>query len=333
MGGWGRNWAATVLPTVEAVELVGCVDAMPEALARARETLDLPEDRFVPALGPAMEALEPDAVLVTANVDGHVPLSLEALEAGRHVLVEKPFAATMEEARTVVEVAEERGLVLSVSQNYRYFPAPRAVAELVQGGELGPVGVVRLDFRRWVNYDAPRGTGFYGRPNPLLADMSIHHFDLLRMVLEQEPVEVSCHAWNPPWSRFTDPATATATITFDGGAVVSYRGSWVSPSPPTTWAGEWRMECERGEIAWTSRGDGDPIERMDDVQVRPVGKRARRAGLPAVPYVDRAGTLSAFAEAVLTGTEPETSGRDNLRSLALMSAMIESARTDRSVRL
>ena len=134
MGGWGRNWAATVLPTVEAVELVGCVDAMPEALARARETLDLPEDRFVPALGPAMEALEPDAVLVTANVDGHVPLSLEALEAGKHVLVEKPFATTLEEARTVVEAAERRGLILSVSQNYRYFPAPRAVTELVRSG-------------------------------------------------------------------------------------------------------------------------------------------------------------------------------------------------------
>jgi predicted dehydrogenase len=72
---------------------------------------------------------------------------------------------------------------------------------------------------------------------------------------------------------------------------------------------------------------------MDAVSVRPVGRRARRVPLPDVPHVDRAGTLAAFAEAIRTGAEPETSGRDNLRSLALMAATIESAASGRPVRL
>ena len=166
---------------------------------------------------------------------------------------------------------------------------------------------------------------------PLLADMSIHHFDLMRAMLGQEPVEVVCRAWNPPWSNFEEPAAAFATITFDGGAVVSYRGSWVSPGPKTPWAGEWRMECAGGEIAWTSRDNlGASVDR---VTVRPLGKRAHRLDLPALPQIDRAGSLRAFARAVASGKQPESSGRDNLGSIRLMYAAIEASLTGAPVRL
>jgi predicted dehydrogenase len=142
-------------------------------------------------------------------------------------------------------------------------------------------------------------------------------------VLGQEPLEVACRAWNPAWSNFDEPAAAYATVTFDGGAVVSYRGSWVSPGPRTAWAGEWRMECAGGEIAWTSRDDFGA--NVDKVTVRPLGKRARRIGLPTLEHIDRAGALRAFARCVATGQESESSGRDNLGSLALMNAAIEAA--------
>jgi predicted dehydrogenase len=142
-------------------------------------------------------------------------------------------------------------------------------------------------------------------------------------VLGQEARQVSCQAWNPPWSKFAEPAAAAATIAFDGRVVVSYRGSWVSPAPRTLWAGEWRMECERGAIFWTSRdnqGTGG-----DRVTVRLLGKAARRVELPELPAVDQAGSLAAFAQAIRTGQEPETSGRANLGSLTLALATIESA--------
>ena len=105
--------------------------------------------------------------------------------------------------------------------------------------------------------------------------------------------------------------------------MVSYRGSWVSPSPQTFWDGEWRMECERGEIWWTSRGGRDASD--DSVIVRGLGKRARRIKLPELPQLDRAGSLAAFARAIREGQEPESSGRDNLGSIALAHAAIESA--------
>jgi predicted dehydrogenase len=116
-----------------------------------------------------------------------------------------------------------------------------------------------------------------------------------------------------------------ATITFDGGAVVNYRGSWVSPGAQTLWAGEWRIECEKGEIAWTGRGDNHE-QSVERVTVRRLGtKRAKPVELVSLADVDRGGTLSAFVEAIKSGQEPETSGRDNLHTLALTNAAIEAS--------
>jgi predicted dehydrogenase len=155
---------------------------------------------------------------------------------------------------------------------------------------------------------------------PLLADMSIHHFDLMRMVLGQEPQEVICKTWNPTGSKYVEAAAGAAMITFDHGTVVSYRGNWVSSGTPTNWAGEWHMECEEGEIVWTSRG-----EFPESVVVRPHGKPEEILELPDEAEKDRAGSLAAFVEAVQTGNEPECSGKRNLNTLALMFATIEAA--------
>ena len=320
MGSWGRNWATNVIQQSEDVELVACVDMDAGMLVRAQQLLNLSPERYFPTLESALAAVDADAVLITASLPAHVPIALEALNAGKHVLLEKPFAPTIAEAQQVVKTAAQCNRMLMISQNYRFFPAVRAVTALVREGELGSIGTVSIDFRRYKNSVLPQDQGYYQGWQPLLVDMAIHHFDLMRVVLGQEPSRISCEAWNPPWSKFVDPAAAAATITFDGGAVVSYRGSWVSPGPKTCWSGEWHMECSGGEIVWTSR---DEIA-ADRVTIRPLGKRARSVTLPALAVTDRRGSLEAFVQAVETGQEPESSGRDNLHSLALMYAAVES---------
>lgn len=332
MGGWGQDWAKNILLNSEEVELVACVDASAEALAHVQRKLNVPSERCFTALETALEQVEADAVIITATLPAHVPLALLALEAGKHVLVEKPFAPTLEEAQHVVDTAAGRGRVLMVSQNYRFFPAVRAAAALVREGTLGAVGMVNIDFRRYSNHAPREGHRHYTIQHPLLMDMSIHHFDLMRLVLGQEPQMVVCHAWNPAWSNFVEPAAAAATITFDGGAVVSYRGNWVSPGHETLWAGEWRMECALGEIAWTSRANqGFDADRAT---ILPLGrKRIRPVELPVLQHIDRAGAVKVFVEAIHNGREPEASGRDNLRTLALMHAVVEAASTGQTVRV
>lgn len=327
MGGWGRDWARTVIPRVADVEPVAYVDMSAQMLETAQQSLGIAAEQCFSTLEAALQAVEADGVLITANLPAHVPVALAALAAGKHVLLEKPFAPTAADGQRVVEAAAARDRILMISQNYRHSPAARTAAALVRSGEVGPVGAVTIDFRRYANTAPREGHKHYYIYQPLLADMSIHHFDLMRMILGQEARTVACHAWNPPWSNFEQPSTAVATIVFDGGAVVSYRGSWASPGAQTLWAGEWRIECAKGEIAWTGRGDTQKLS-DEKVTVRKLGsKRPQAVDLVTLPDVDRGGTLQAFVDAIKSGQEPETSGRDNLHTLALMNAAIEASQT------
>ena len=329
MGSWGRDWAWRIIPGVKAVKLVGCVDLDPAALALTRSEIGVPADRCFTSLDAALEATEPDAVLITTLLPGHVPVARAALLAGKHVLCEKPFARSVAHARRLVQLAASRDLVLMVSQNYRFFPAVRRVRRLVAEEALGELGQVWVDFRRYSPV-GPGGPGTHHKyEEPLLVDMSIHHLDLMRFILGKEAQSVSCYSWNPRWSGFTGPPTAVASIVFDGGLVVSYRGSWISAAPSTPWAGEWRMEFERGDVLWTSRGeDSSPA---DVVIVQRRGQAPNNLIVPALKHIDRWGTLAEFADAVQTHREPLSSGRENLRTLALMNAAVDSAKRRRPV--
>ncbi len=312
-----------MLPQVPEVELAGCVDLDQASLARAREQAGVPAELCFTSLPAALAETEPDAVLVATTLPGHVPVARAALEAGRHVLLEKPFAPTLAEARGLVDLAAACGPTLMVTQNYHFFPAPRAAAELVRGGRLGRLHAVEVDFRH--RPTAPPGRGHRLMEHPLLLDMAVHHFDLLRLLLGREATEVSCHAWNPGWSAFAGPPAAVATIRFGDDVLASYRGSWLGWGPDTAWAGEWRLAFEAGEAWWTSRRSMDDGG-ADRLLISQRDGGTEEADLPALPLIDRAGVLTEFVAAVRERREPESSGRDNLGTLALSLAAIESAR-------
>ncbi|GHO81566.1 dehydrogenase [Ktedonobacter sp. SOSP1-85] len=323
VGGWGHSWTKLVLNNDLDVELVACVDMSEKALQRVQEDYTLPAQACFTDLKEALKGVDCDAVLVTAGLNAHVPLARIALEHNKHVLVEKPFAPTLEEADSLVKLARERGVHLMVSQNYRFQPTVAAVDALLQEGALGEISTINIDFRRYVN--VPRDAYIYYRAwQPLLVDMAVHHFDLMRKLLKQKPQRITCHAWNTSWDQFDDPSSATATIEFSGGAVVNYRGSWASTSPQTPWNGEWRIECHNGSIEWTGRGD-KPAD--DRATVYTIGEEGASLALPEVPYLDRLGSLATFIQSIESDTEAECSGRDNLGTLALMFAAVKAAQT------
>ena len=323
LGAWGRDWARLVVPEVGEVELVGCVDSDPLALATLQELSSISPEQCFASLNDALEATKPQAVLVTTTLPTHAPLTQAALKAGMHVLVEKPFADTLECAQELVDLAAAKALTLMVSQNYRCFPASRTAARLVKEAPLGRLHQISIDFRQ--NDAAPpnRRRRHHFEAQPLLVDMSIHHFDLLRLVVGREPESIYCNAWNPDWSGYDGPCVAIASLDFGGDVMVSYRGSWISAGPSTPWAGEWRMDFEQGEIFWTSRGEDNVLN--DRVILRPRGGSPRPMSLPGMSRIDRAGTLTEFASAVRGSREAETSGRDNLGTIAMVAAAVESA--------
>jgi predicted dehydrogenase len=330
LGDWGRDWAWRVIPAVPEVEVVGYVDSDPGAFALLRRKVSAPEEVCFGTLQEAVAAGRPDAVLVTTTLAGHAPLIRASLEAGLHVLVEKPFAESVDMAADLVALAASKSSVLMVSQNYRFFPAPRVAAALVAGSDLGDLYEVAIDFRR--NNASPPKPRWrqHWDPQPLLVDMSVHHFDLLRMMFGAEPERMSCITTGAGRGGFDGPPVAIASILF-GEIPVSYRGSWISSGPITAWAGEWTMEFERGKVSWTSRGDEGVLK--DRLVITPRGRRRKTVKLPEMDRIDRAGTLTEFAMSIRAGREPETSGRDNLGTLAMVEAAVESARRSEWVRL
>jgi len=324
LGRWGSDWARHIYPESPDVEVVGYVDQDPLALDRARVVLGVSAAKFFPLLSDAIAEVDAEAVVITLPLSLHALVAREALRAGKHVIVEKPFTQTLEEAYRLVDLAEEGARVLMVSQNYRYFSASQAATRFVRDGWFGQLHSVNVNFR----HNAPvEGYSYWSLPNPLLADMSVHHYDLMRMVIGEEPVELSCRAWNPKGSPFKMPPCAVIVLTFPSGVVASYRGSWLDQGPKTAWAGEWQMDFELGSVFWTSRGDRPNVAGRDRLSIRRLNSELEEIELAPMSKFDRIGVLAAFAEAIRTGTEPRffSSGRDNISTLSMVEATLRSA--------
>lgn len=320
LGGFGRGWAE-LARGAEGVELAAVTDPAPAALAWARETLGLPEDVVFPALEAALDAVAAEAVLVVTPPETHHALAAAALRAGKHVLLEKPLATTIEEARDLVSRAAAADRIVMVSQNYRYRPGAAAARGVVAEGLLGELVAVRVRCLRDTRRLWPPDNFRYRMRHPFVLDMSIHHADLLRAITGQEVAEIYARGWRAPDSPYQhDPAVA-ATMTLRGGATVLYEGDWATREPETSWNGEWELIGERGRLRWT----GDPADVMASTLVlRSRGAEPRTLPAPTLPLTDRAASLAAFRDAVATGREPETSARDNIRSLAIVLGCVAS---------
>ena len=324
IGGWGRNWVEEVTRDTPGVEPVAWVDSDAAMRGRAVVDLDLPRERVFASLDEALARVTADAALVVVPLSAHAAVTRDALEAGLHVLVEKPFTESLEQAHALAELASRRQRVLMVNQNYRWFPAPALARRLLREGALGDLVACYLDFHLHF------GTGYryFFLDEPLLSDMAIHHFDALRFVLDDEPVEVSCHSWAAPGTPFAGHPAAVATMRFAKGAVVSYRGSWLTRGPATPYGGLWRLDGTGGTIDFTFRGAFEEREKLDRLTLYRPDAPPEAAKLPTMPYKDRTGALDTFARWIRDGAPPEgaSTAADNLKSLAVMFAAIRSAR-------
>lgn len=324
LGEWGRNWAQEVLPQIAEAEMVAWVDADPDALSAARAELGLPSDRCFTALDQACQATDIDAVIGVVALTGHEAVARICLDRGKPLLLEKPFVPTAETAADLARAAHAAGIVLHVSQNYRFYPAVEAARRMLREGTLGKPLSVDIEFAR---HAPSMGYRYWDIEHPLLADMSIHHLDLMRLVLDCEPAELSCWTWNPPGSPFVHDPVGMARIRMTNGAVVCYRGSWLSRLPDTPWAGLWRIECEGGLIRFTSRSGADASLDADRLSVARLGKPEKAVRLPPMDPFGRAAALRAFLDAVAGrgAANGAATAQDNVHTIRFMEAMIRSA--------
>lgn len=332
LGGWGWSWT-DIIKASPHCELAAVVDIDVANLQRAASHHGLVERQLHTTLAAAVAATAPDTCLVVVPPEAHAAVAIEAARLGLHCLVEKPVADSIGDAKRMIAAAQEAGRKLMVSQNYRFRRAPRTVKKLIADGLIGEVGSVFIAFQKAAHF----GGGFREQmAHPLVLDMAIHHFDQLRGTTGFEPAEVTARSWNPKWSWFKGDASAAATFRSTTGAVAVYSASWVSQGWQTTWDGDWRIQGSEGEIHWADNAISlSPQSVFTSVFVPGAREAGGRLNFDLVPMAaeDRLATLAAFHHAVSYDEEPETSGVDNLRTLATVLAVRTSVERNETVTL
>ena len=322
-GGMGQQWAKN-LAAHEDVEIAGWIDLQPDAAAQAAETLGITVGTTGSDLERALAELRPDFLVDVTIPEAHHDVTLMALAAGVPVLGEKPMASSLEQAREMVAASERAGKLYMVSQSRRYHPQIQAMRRLI-AEQLGEVGMLNADF-----YLGPHFGGFRDEmASPLLLDMAIHTFDAARYLSDADPVAVYCEEFNPLWSWYKGAASAIAIFEMTGGLRYTYRGSWCAEGRPTSWESEWRAVGANGSATWD--GHNPPVaEIVTKTEAFFSEVETRTTAIEDVP-LGIAGSLRDFLHALATGATPMSECHDNIKSLAMVFAAIESAASGRRI--
>jgi myo-inositol 2-dehydrogenase/D-chiro-inositol 1-dehydrogenase len=173
-------------------------------------------------------ALDPDVISVCTPPASHADLTVRALEAGRHVLCEKPLALSVADARRIKDAAEASDRVVMIGHVSRYEPDHRAARDLVAAGQVGEVAMMVHSMT--ASMPGWSEGGWLARPEesggPLL-DLSVHSFDYLAWVIGSPAVRVHAVAADSP----VGPATyGVATVRYANGAMGQVEASWAHPA-------------------------------------------------------------------------------------------------------
>lgn len=337
VGGFGVSWLYAV-KELDGFHHVALVDPSQAALDSAGEIVGVPPERRFTRLEDALAAVEADGFIDVTPAPFHEQTTLAALYAGLPVLVEKPISNTMASAQAMVRTARERKLTLMVTQQFRYNDQPRYLRRLISEGAIGELDHMMVEFQLQGLLAGWRKE----MPHPFLMDMAIHHFDMMRYLTGREAVEVTARSWNPAVSNTRGDMGAFVWIEFAGGIHINYAGCFAAPGTDTGWNGRWSITGARGSLIWNQRDDWGPIRlyrQYVDLSLyneqhfftplaEPWGEPVWAESIGATGHHY---DLYHWRACIESGAEPETSGRDNLHTLALTLAAVEAADTGRTV--
>ncbi len=325
-GGISNAWFPPIVQ--EGLQVAAVVDLRKTAAEQQIEKYKLTGAVAYDDTGKAFAEAKADFVVDLTIPDAHCEVTCKALKAGFHVIGEKPMAATMDQARQMVRTSEETGKLYMVSQSRRWDGKHIAIADQVSNNGIGPITTLNCDF-----FLAAHFGGFRDEmASPLILDMAIHHFDLARMFCKQSPISVYAEEFNPAGSWYKGDVAANCLFEMSNNVRFAYRGSWAAEGCPTGWNGDWRVQGTRGAIIY----DSDKNIRGEIITNDEGFKRDRapvQIDLPETRATGMHGGLCEMLRFIRTGEKPQTECHDNIQSLAMVSATIESSKRGARVRI
>jgi len=263
-----------------------------------------------------------DAVVIATPVSTHYTLALAALNANKHVWIEKPMTETSEEAAHLLREAEQRNLTVFVDHTFIYTGAVKQMAQLIQSDELGTV----------YYYDSQRvNLGLFQKDVNVISDLAVHDFSILDHLLGEHPVAITASGIN----HFpgTPENLAYVTLYYDSGTIAHVNVSWLAPVKV-------RQTLIGGSRKMIVYDDLQPSEKIkiydkgvsftedpEQIYNMRVGYRTGDMIAPKLETTEALGLASQhFIDSILTGSTPKTDGHMGHRVVQLVEAATQSMR-------
>lgn len=319
-GAMGRNHAR-VYYEIPDVELVGVADIF---AGNANQTAQRYGGKSYTDYRQMLDEQRPQAVSVAVPTGDHLEVALEIAQRGIHLLIEKPIAFNVTEARQIIQVCADCGVVLTVGHVERFNPAVIELKQRLLQGELGCI--FQVDARRQSPFPARvRDVG-------VVIDLAVHDLDLMRYVTDAEYTRVFAETQRQIHSTHED--LLTALFRMSNGAVGTLSVNWLTP----TKVREMRVTGERGMFHvdyitqdlyfyenGTTAGEWDALRQLRGMSE---GRMIRHVVNKREPL--RA-ELEAFLRAVRGGPVTVT-GEDGLKAVMLAQAVIQSSMTQQVIK-
>lgn len=297
-------------------QVVAACDVDPHLLAARSDEYDI-SHRFT-QVDDLAACDEVDVVVVVTPPHIRLAVVRPLLEAGKHLLIEKPFTESMAEAHAIVDLADRLGRQVVVNQNYRWFPAIQQVRAQIEAGVIGTPTYAIINDCGWRDEVG----GWRKETSRLaLAVMGIHWLDRLRWLLLDEPVAVSCITAARPTLASGGENETTAIIEFRHGAMATLTHSWSSHSRGAT--NFQQFDGPKGSFIL-----------HNDAEVTLRNSAGEQQWLLARDFTASFGeSLTRLLDAIASGQPAPHSARDNLMTMALLEACYQSAAEKRRVAL
>ena len=319
LGYWGPN-LVRVLHEIPDVDLAWVSDLAPERLSEIKRRY--PHVRTTTAYDEMVADTTLDAIVVATPVSTHYELAAAALQAGKHVFVEKPLAASSYEALDLVRLAETEGLVLMPGHTFLYSPSVNVISDLIANGDLGEIYFI----------SASRVNLGLHQPDVGVAwDLAPHDFSILRYWMNGLPTAVSALSRSCIIAGLPD--VAFINLTFPSGTIVHIELSWLAPSKlrRTTIVGSEKM------VVYDDTSN-EPVRIFDSGVVPPAPqsfgeyKLSYRSGDVVSPKVEGTEPLLLemidFCDAIRLGCTPRSDAAVGLDVVRMCEAVDESLATE-----
>ena len=318
LGYWGPNLVRNFLAT-EYVDGVVCCDVSEKRLHIAKK--NFPSVELTSSFDELLGRKDIEAIAVATPVSTHYPLGLKVLQAGKHLLLEKPMTGSSDEATRLIEYAAEKGLTLMVDHTFVYTGAVRKIKESIEKGTIGEI----------MYFDSVRvNLGLFQHDTNVIWDLAPHDLSIMDYLIGKQPSAVSAVGVN----HFNDVEdVAYLTVHYNHKLIAHFHVNWLSPVKV-------RKILIGGSKLMVVYDDMEPSEKVKvyDKGVEVKGKESiyktlvqYRTGDMYAPQIEQTEALSLltadFVNSIRSGKTPITDGKAGLNVVRILEAAERSLRS------